>query len=63
MKRSTARTPVALTVPHAARDLRLQVEGQAVFRPAGEVVKVTAHRPQERRERRKRTSDWRVSSP
>ena len=47
MNRSTRAHPVALAVAHAARDLGLQVEGQAVLGAAGEVVKVAAHRPQE----------------
>ena len=34
-------------VAHARRELRLQVEGQPLLRPAGEVVEMAAHRPEE----------------
>ena len=37
----------AVAVAHAPRDLRLHVEGQPLLGPAGQVVQVAAHRPQE----------------
>ena len=38
---------IALAIAHPSRDLGLQVEGEAVFGAAGEIVKVAADRPQE----------------
>ena len=39
----------AILIAHARSDLRLQIKTQALFRPAGNKVKVTPHGPKEPR--------------